>query len=157
MKPSLIFLTSLLALAQSQHTASKADIDRWMTELSNWGRWGKQDQIGTVNLITPAKRKQATALVREGITVSLARLVDTVMAPDNSSPFQHTVQNTGANPLAGAYSMDTYSVVYHGYGHTHMYALCHMFYQGRMYNGFSQNEVTKKGAQKLSVANFQDG
>src|SRR5262249_1234390 len=138
-------------------TVTKADVDRWMTELSNWGRWGKQDQVGTVNLITAAKRKQAAALVKEGISVSLARTVETKSAPDNGNPFQHTVQNTGANPLEGAYSMDTYSVLYHGFGHTHMDALCHMFYQGKMYNGFSQNEVTKEGAQQLSIANFKDG
>ncbi len=42
-----------------------------MTELSNWGRWGKDDQAGTVNLITNAKRKQAAALVKEGISVSV--------------------------------------------------------------------------------------
>ena len=158
MKRFLAILIACAALAQSPRTLTKADIDRWMTELSNWGRWGKEDQIGTVNLITPAKRKQAVSLVKEGITVSLARpLVDTANAVDNSAPFQHTMQNTGENPLAGAYSMDVYSVLYHGYGHTHMDALCHMFYQGKMYNGFSQKEVTKQGAQKLSVANFRDG
>src|SRR5262249_52588780 len=120
--------------AQSPRNLTQADIDKWMTELSNWGRWGKQDQIGAVNLITPAKRKQAAALVREGITVSLARVIDTVKAPDNSSPFEHSMQNTGANPLAGAYAMDTYTVSYHGYGHTHMDSLCHMFYKGKMFN-----------------------
>src|SRR3972149_3053387 len=36
---------------------SKADVDRWMTELSNWGRWGPDDQLGALNLITPAKRR----------------------------------------------------------------------------------------------------
>ena len=40
-------------------TVTKADVEKWMTELSNWGRWGKDDQMGTVNLITPAKRKEA--------------------------------------------------------------------------------------------------
>ena len=157
MKPILLIVLAIGACAQSSHTVSKADVERWMTELSNWGRWGKEDQIGTVNLITPAKRKQAAGLVKEGITVSLARLIDTKTAPDNSNPFQHTMQNTGANPLVGSYSMDTFSVLYHGYGHTHMDALCHMFYQGKMYNGFSQNEVTKTGAQKLAIQNFQDG
>jgi hypothetical protein len=42
---------------------TKEDVDRWMTELSNCGKWGKDDQAGTINLITPAKRK--AALVRE--------------------------------------------------------------------------------------------
>ena len=40
--------------------------DRWMTELSNWGRWGDDDELGTLNLITPAKRIQAAALVKAG-------------------------------------------------------------------------------------------
>ncbi len=46
---------------------TKADVDRWMTELSNWGRWGKDDQLGTLNLITPAKRRGAAALVKDGV------------------------------------------------------------------------------------------
>src|SRR5437763_11755537 len=48
-------------------------MDRWMKELSNWGRWGKDDQRGTLNLITPAKRLQALALPKSGVTLSLAR------------------------------------------------------------------------------------
>ena len=51
---------------------TKEDVDRWMSELSNWGKWGKDDQAGTINLITPAKRKAAAALVREGFSVSMA-------------------------------------------------------------------------------------
>ena len=43
-----------------------AEYLRWQTELSNWGRWGKDDELGTLNLITPAKRKQALALAKEG-------------------------------------------------------------------------------------------
>ncbi len=49
---------------------TKEDVDRWMTELSNWGKWGQDDQAGTINLITPAKRKAAAALVKEGVSVS---------------------------------------------------------------------------------------
>src|SRR5713101_8283463 len=64
--------------AQSSHTVTADIVERWMTELSNWGRWGKQDQMGAVNLITPAKRKQAASLVRDGIPVSLARNTETV-------------------------------------------------------------------------------
>jgi hypothetical protein len=52
---------------------TQAEYERWETELSNWGRWGKDDELGTLNLVTPAKRKQAAALAKEGFTVSLAR------------------------------------------------------------------------------------
>ncbi len=52
---------------------TQAEYLRWQTELSNWGRWGKDDQLGTLNLITAAKRKQALAMAKEGFSVSLAR------------------------------------------------------------------------------------
>src|ERR1700752_1093554 len=59
---------------------SKAEYDKWRTERSNWGRWGKDDQVGAINMITPAKRKQAAGLVKEGIPVSLAGDVNTERA-----------------------------------------------------------------------------
>src|SRR5262245_20945512 len=130
-------LLAAAAFAQTPHNVTKADVEKWMTTLSNAGRWGKADQMGTVNLITAAKRKQAAALVREGVSTSLARTIETERAPDNTSPFGHEMTATGANPLAGAYAMDTLTVSYHGYGHTHMDSLSHMFYQGHMYNGYS--------------------
>lgn len=141
---------------QSQRKLTKADIDRMMTELSNWSRWGKEDQLGAINLITPAKRKQAVLLVKEGVSVSLARDVEKEPSADNSRPFEHTMNLTGANN-PGPFSLDTYSVNYHGYAHTHLDALCHMFYQGKMYNGFSQEEITKKGAARLSIVNLKQG
>ena len=66
-----------------------------MTELSNWGRWGADDQLGTLNLITPEKRKQAAALVTAGVSVSLARDVEKEEAVDNPSPFGHRMLSTG--------------------------------------------------------------
>src|SRR6266542_6215767 len=69
-------------VAQGRASLTKADIDRMMTELSNWGRWGKDDQLGAINLITPAKRKQAAALVKEGVSVSLAHDVEKERAAD---------------------------------------------------------------------------
>src|ERR1700730_13576641 len=111
----VLLMTSRLAQTQSGHTVTAAMIDQWMTELSNWGRWGKQDQMGAVNLITPAKRKQAAALVREGISVSLARNTESEKAADNDSPFGHTMTSTGKNPLEGSYSMDLIRVSYYGW------------------------------------------
>src|SRR5579863_5428795 len=61
--------------AKDHKALTKADIDEMMTSLSNWGRWGKDDQRGTLNLITDEKRKQAAALVKEGAVVSLAHRV----------------------------------------------------------------------------------
>jgi hypothetical protein len=65
---------------------TKSDVDRWTTELSNWGRWGKSDQIGTLNLITAEKRKQALKLARDGVSVSMAHTLDKEQFPDNARP-----------------------------------------------------------------------
>src|SRR5262245_15449821 len=130
----LLPLLAVVLCAQSPRQLTKADVDRWMKELSNWGRWGKDDQVGTINLITPAKRKQAAALVREGISVSLARNAETEKAADNGSPFGHVMTATGADPVERSFCLDTFSVSYHGWAHTHMDSVCHMFYQGKMYN-----------------------
>jgi len=154
------FLSSILLVlplaAQSPHPTTKADVERLMHELSNWNRWGKNDQIGTVNLITPAKRKEAALLVREGVSVSLARDAETEKAADNPAPFAHNFTYTGAKPL-GQFVLDNYAVDYHGQAHTHMDALCHMFYEGKFYNGISQSTVTDKGAQQLAITNFKNG
>ena len=127
-----------------------------MTELSNWNRWGKTDQIGTVNLITPAKRKQAATLVTEGFAISLAHNTDTQVAPDNSSPFHHKMLSTGAHP-SGQFVLDEYDVSYHGLAHTHMDALCHMGWNGKMYNGIPQTTVTSEGATQLAVTAYKNG
>ena len=71
---------------QSNHNATRADFETYMKDLSNWGRWGKDDQMGAVNLITPAKRKQALASVKEGISISLAHSGELEPAIDNPQP-----------------------------------------------------------------------
>lgn len=144
------------ASAQARPKVTQATVEKWMTELSNWGRWGKEDQLGALNLITPAKRKQAAALVSEGVSVSLARDVEKEKALDNSSPFGHLMTSTGLKHQI-PYCLDTYSVSYHGWAHTHMDSICHMFHKGKMYNGFSEREVTDKGAGKLSILNVKNG
>src|SRR5262245_58821120 len=67
------------------HAVTK-DFEQWKKDLNNWNRWGKDDEVGTINLITPAKRKQAAALVKEGFSVSLAGDADTERAIDNPQP-----------------------------------------------------------------------
>ncbi len=133
-----------------------AEVEALVTELSNWGRWGKDDQLGALNLITPEKRKQAAALVREGKSVSLARVVEKEKAADNPDPFEQTML-PNVNGGDSQWTLDRYSVAYHGYAHTHLDALCHLIYRGKMYNGFSQSEVGPQGAAKLSIRNARGG
>lgn len=67
-----------------------------MKELSNWDRWGPDDELGASNLITPAKRKQAAALVKEGLTISLAHDVIQEDAADAGSRLDRVVLNASA-------------------------------------------------------------
>lgn len=127
-----------------------------MESLSNWGRWGVEDQLGTINLITPETRLEAAKLVTEGISVSLARDVEKQEAVDNPRPFRHTMLNVGQNN-PGQFVSDDFQVSYHGYAHTHMDSLCHMAFEGKMYNGFPQAEVVTEGAPRLAVLNYKEG
>ena len=77
--------------------------EQWMREISNWGRWGKDDELGTLNLITPLKRRNAAALVRDGVAVSLALDLNKVRDDLNANPFEHTltVSEFGGHEVAG--------------------------------------------------------
>lgn len=141
--------------AEAQPKLTKADVDAMMKSLSNWGRWGRDDQLGALNLITAEKRRQAAALVREGVSVSMAHeAVKTELA--GSSAFGHKMTSLPQATEITAAS-DEYCVAYHGFTQTHMDGLCHLLYKGQMYNGFSQKEVTEQGAAKLSVHNLKQG
>ena len=153
------FLLSVLislACAYGQPKVTEADVDQWMETLSNWGRWGADDQRGAMNLITPKTRLAAAKLVTEGVSVSLARDVEKEEAIDNPSPFKHKMLNVGLNNPSQFVS-DDFQVSYHGYAHTHMDSLCHMAYEGKMYNGFPQAEVVAEGAPRLDVRSFKEG
>ncbi len=142
-----------IAVAGTKPAPSKAQYEGWKTELSNWGRWGKEDQLGAINLITPAKRKQAAALVKDGISVSLAADVDTERAIDNGQPYEHVM--TSAGPAGAG---DKLAVSFHGYAHTHIDGFAHRFFDGKMWNGFSHEEVTQEaGARKNSIYNLHNG
>ena len=153
----LLLLPAALVFAQSSRpTLTVADVERWMNELSNWGRWGPADELGTLNLITPAKRIQAARLVQEGVAVSMSHDAEKEKAADNPRPFGHEMLSTGRTPNATSHS-DVFTLAHHGLAHTHLDALCHFFHRDRMYNGFSRSDVTEKGAGKLSVYAARDG
>jgi kynurenine formamidase len=131
----------------------KAQVDKWMTEISNWGRWGKDDQRGTLNLITPEKRKQALKMVKDGVTISLAHTLDKEKYPDNPRPIgqQMTLD-------AGGHAMDLYTIWYHGSTITHIDALCHYSWEGKVYNGYSKAEkIGESGCGVNGVENMKDG
>ena len=133
----------------------QATYDRWMDELSNWGRWGDSDQLGTLNLITPEKRKAAAALVTEGISVSMAHDALTDTAADNGNPYRHQMLLHGGTE--GPWAVDDLGVTFHGYAHSHMDALCHRFHDGTTYNGYTRNSVTESGCEQLGITAARDG
>jgi kynurenine formamidase len=134
---------------------NQADVGDLMRTLSNWCRWGKEDQLGALNLITPAKRKQAAGEVKEGVSISLS--YNTITRPlFGSQPFLHRMIKTGQLPGSTG-ADDIYSVQFHGFTVTHLDALCHFFFGQTMYNGFSSHLVTDRGAQRLSVINMKNG
>lgn len=140
--------------ATSNHTVTQADMDRWKVELSNAGRWGKDDQKGALNLITPAKRREAAALVKEGFAVSLAHDVLTETAIDNPQPFENTMVDV--NEIR---ALDKIAVAFHGLSVSHMDALAHHYIHGKMYNGYPQSEYVtmEQGALKGSINNVKEG
>ncbi len=110
----------------------------------------KTISLGSVNLITPEKRKQALALAKTGQMVSLAHTLLTEKAEDNANPLEHTM-------LRGN-SMDRYAISYHGYAHSHIDALCHILYKDQTYNGYARADVnTDKGCTKLGIQNLRGG
>lgn len=158
---SSLTLILLLAMAAQgfglePRAMTSADVDDLVNKLSNWGRWGKDDQLGTLNLITPKKRQEAAKLVKRGVSVSLARNAETTEAADNPKPFGHTMLAFGKGST-GQWAMDNYTVSYHGLAHTHMDSLCHLFHKGKMYNGFSRDEVQETGTKKLGIQNVKGG
>ena len=131
-----------------------AQFDQWMEELSNWGRWGPNDQLGAANLMTEAKRREAAALVRTGTTVSLAHDFLTDKAIDVSEPY---VLQMSVNP-EGQNSGDRIDVYFHGVTFSHLDGLCHVFYKDKVYNGFDFPEiVTEQGCSQMDTTTMKDG
>src|SRR5262249_3061846 len=134
---------------------TEAEFHQAMMDLSNWGRWGQDDVLGAANLITPAKRRRAAALVKEGITVSLEHPIFQEEVADGRGHLQRTfnVRPTGAS--------DTYafSSTYHGSIFSHLDALdCHMLEDGKGYNGRSWEDAQQAGGcPKGDIMALKDG
>ena len=135
---------------------TEADYLRALDELSNWGRWGADDELGAANLITPAKRTAAAALVTEGISVSLAHDVMQERAIDAGSILNREVFGLSSTGAADRYQ---YSGSYHGVIHSHLDAVdCHVMVDGQGYNGVSQEEIEAAGAcPRGSINALKDG
>ncbi|MDP3061762.1 MAG: cyclase family protein, partial [Chloroflexota bacterium] len=135
---------------------TRSEVDSYLKDRRNWGRWGEKGGAGAINLITPAKRVAAARLVRKGRSVSLSRPFPVTPASNNPQPAQHYVY-TGSRPFGGA-AMDFYGVAYHGVATTHIDALCHVWNENGMWDGRDPHEnLTFSGAKYGTVDEWSDG
>lgn len=120
---------------------------------SNWGRWGPDDERGTLNLITPEHTRRAAALVREGVSVSCAWPLNTVADIENSMPATHLMLRAGdvVESIPTRSTADYLAIAPHGTAHSHLDALCHIVWQGKIYNGRPASVVTSMGALKNAI------
>lgn len=148
-------LVAIGSAAQSPAPVSRAQFDAWMQEISNWGRWGEDDQLGTLNLVTPAKSRAAIGLVRDGVSISMALDLNTVQDAVNANPFRHSVTtgHFGGHAVAG----DDYGVQYHGFAHSHIDDLAHFAHKGKLYNGHGFDTIKPTGATELGIHHLKDG
>jgi kynurenine formamidase len=145
---------------------SESEVKGYLQTLSNWGRWGASDDLGTINLITPGKRLAAARLVRDGVGVTCARPIATDIAADTTfQPMRFMVDSgegrdtaSPARQVERRGASEFIGMVFHGYSITHVDAPSHYFWEGQLYNGRSCNLVTsREGATVASIETLRDG
>jgi hypothetical protein len=145
---------------------NRAAIYEAAEKLSNWGRWGKDDQIGTLNNIAPEDIVNAAKLIRKGrvfaLGLSLKEPIQTGLFGGRWNPI-HTMLATGTDAAAGnqddpppaiRYADDAINMPCQA--STQWDALCHIFLDDKMYNGFDARLVDARGARKLGIENVRD-
>jgi kynurenine formamidase len=139
---------------------STAEFRSLFDRLSNWGRWGTDDERGTLHLLTPKRVAAGARLVHDGLTVTLSLPLNTQAAIHNPVPADHHMTllgqvDAGAEPVH--FMKDYVGVDYHNDGHTHIDALSHVGYEGSLYNGRPEDAVTAAGAPINSIEVLKDG
>jgi kynurenine formamidase len=135
-------------------------------ELSNWGRWGKDDQIGTLNNVTPSDVIAAAGLVRRGkvfaLGLSLKEPIQSGLFGGRWNPI-HTMLATGTDAIAGKQDVPAPYLRYADdainmpcQASTQWDALCHIFHGDTMYNGFGADLVDARGAKALGIEKVRD-
>jgi kynurenine formamidase len=141
----------------SPYVPSQDEVLEYFDRFSNWGRWGSDDEQGTLNLITPSKRLLALETVQDGIVINCAwPIIRETPVPDIMHPPMHFMLNSGESPDATDV-VDFIGMVVHGHTITHIDALSHQFWNGKFYNNRPQNLVTtREGSTQCSVDVMKD-
>lgn len=123
--------------------------------------WGPSDRRGALNYLTPERTVTAMAEVRTGRTVSLAAPIEETIGPDNPEPARHDMTaGPGAPDAAGTglrFAADRIRMNIHGDADSHIDALCHVMYDGHLYNGVRTDTITSGGASELSIDAAREG
>jgi kynurenine formamidase len=134
----------------------RQEVLSYLRERRNWGRWGADDEVGAVNLISARKRAAAAGLVRSGRAVSLSRDLPKTPGPGNPTPAQHFMKTMPRG--SGGFAADFYGTFYHGWSFTHLDALCHTWDEQGMWNGRDPaREITFDGATFGGVEHWRHG
>src|SRR5215472_1851685 len=143
--------------AERNPHVTTAEFQQLYEAAKTWGQWGADDQRGALNYITGEQVTAAAALIRSGVSVSLALPLNTVAGPDNPKPVSHYMTmlpdvdiDSGELRLA----CDYVGMEFHGDAHSHIDALNHVVYSGKLHNGHSATQVLSTGAlvQSIDVA-----
>lgn len=138
---------------------SRAEFDELFQAVCNWGRWGNDDERGTLNYIQPEHIRRAAALVRSGRSVSMAVPINKVAGPDNPRPAIHYMVRNFDIPDCGEpqFSTDYLASEFHGDCHTHIDALCHVGIKGKLYNDKPITAVTSRGPTIQDITAYANG
>lgn len=151
--------------------ATVEDVLRMARQYSNWGRWGAEDQLGTLNFITPEKVRDAARLVRKGKVFSLAIPFDD-KGPQTGglgrfNPI-HVMLRDGNDAITGTVVRDFYGgrdrhlrgtddlIIMPLQCATQWDALSHIVHEGKMYNGYDATLVSSKGALRNDIAQARE-
>lgn len=134
---------------------NEGDVIELFRTCSNEGRWGPDDELGTVNLVTPDVRRRALALARVGTVVSLGRDLRTRDSRQRPPSAVHVMSYMAHEPVGSA---DYLGIMVHGFEVTHLDAVGHAYYGGAMYNGRKAGDmVTPEGLGFASIQVYRDG
>lgn len=132
--------------------------DQLNDSVCNWGRWGPHDERGTLNHLTAERVTSAAKLVRTGRCVSLAHDLDTVAGPDNAKPALHYMTHQhGGGTTEPRMLTDFVGTDFHGKSVTHVDALCHCNFRGRLYNDQAPPDDDSTGSEVASIQQMSGG
>jgi len=133
---------------------TKAEFQQLYDQLRARPSWGPADRRGALNYITPATVLAAVAGVKLGRAASLAGPIEYRATADNPDPARHQMTQTGDSASADglSFAMDQIGMNIHGNADTHIDALSHVIYNGRLYNNRPADIVSDTGAAELSIA-----